>query len=78
MGDSLDRDGYLVEIDEELSQAVGINGTVFFDPIPAGSYMVSLTDVAQNCVAQPPNLTSVTVIRDALTELLFSVACAVP
>ncbi len=78
MGDMLDLDGYIVEIDEDLSLAVGINGTVTFDPIIPGTYMVSLTDVAQNCMAQPPNLTSVTVIRDAQIELLFSVTCVIP
>jgi hypothetical protein len=74
----LDPDGYLVGIDEELSQAVGSNETVTFDALPVGGYMVSLTDVADFCVAQPPNPASVTVIRDATTELLFSVTCTVP
>jgi hypothetical protein len=78
MGDMLDPDGYIVAIDEDLSQAVGVNGAVEFTSLLPGQYDVSLSEVAQNCEVAAPNPQSVTVIRDIVSEALFSVRCAVP
>lgn len=76
-GEMLDPDGYTVAIDEDRSDTVGANGMVEFDPLLAGSYEVFLTDFAENCVVTTPNPASATVIKDAVSEILFSVTCTV-
>ena len=75
MGVMLDPDGYLVVIDEERSQLVGINETVAFDPVPTGFYEISLSEVAENCEVAAPNLRPLTVSANVLSELTFNVTC---
>lgn len=78
MGVMLDSNGYLVVIDEELSQPVGVNETVEFSRLAVGFYEISLTGVAPNCEVAEPNLRPITVSRDVMKTVLFSVTCSTP
>ena len=78
VGEMLDPDGYLMLIDEDLSQPVGVNATIQFNAVPAGFYEGQLTEVAENCEVTAPNPRPITVVRNAESEILFNVTCTVP
>ena len=73
-GVMLDRDGYMLMIDEGRSQPIAINGSLLLSNQFAGPLDVELTDVAPNCdVAENP--LSITVIASTTVLGLFTVTC---
>ena len=74
-GSSLDPDGYTVAVDGGAGQAIGINGSVTFTNLAAGSHSVALTDVAANCTVSGANPQTVTVPAGGSVTAPFSVSC---
>jgi len=72
-------DEYLVTLTGERPLSITPNGSAAFDELPEGTYVVHLFSLADNCaVSGSPNSRSVRVIRGAVVEISFSVACSVP
>src|SRR5439155_1108864 len=74
-GSSLDPDGYTVAVDGGAGRAIGINGSVTFTSLAAGSHSVALTDVAANCTVSGANPQTVTVPAGGSVTAPFSVSC---
>src|SRR5437879_2850746 len=74
-GSSLDPDGYTVAVGGGAGQAIGINGSVTFTNLAAGSHSVALTDVAANCTVSGANPQTVTVPAGGSVTAPFSVSC---
>jgi hypothetical protein len=77
-GSGLDPDGYTVTVDGGASQAIGINGSVTFDNLTAGSHSVEITGVAANCSVSGPNPRTVSVPAGGTANTAFSVTCTAP
>ena len=72
-------DEYLVTLNGERPLSITPNGSAVYDEVPEGAYVVHLFSLADNCaVSGSPNSRSVRVIRGAVIEISFSVACSVP
>ena len=72
-------DEYLVTLNGERPLSVAPNGSASSDEVPEGTYVVHLFSLADNCaVSGSPNSRSVRVIRGAVIEVSFSVACHIP
>ena len=76
-GDTLDPDGYSVEIDG-TSTAVGINDTVTIGDLAAGTYAVTLSDIADNCSLSDTTAMSVTLAGGDTANVDFGVTCTAP
>jgi hypothetical protein len=76
-GDDIDIDGYRVVLDGVRSQPIGVNGTVSFTGLTAGSHTVELSDIAGNCSPTGPNPRTVTLPPDAGTTLSMTITCIV-
>ena len=75
-GSNLDPNGYQLLFNEEDSQAIGTNGTVTMT-VAAGSYQVTLVDVATNCAVDGmSNPRSFSVTGGSSTDVAFAVVCA--
>jgi hypothetical protein len=74
-GEDPDPNGYLVTVDETQSQTVGINSSVTFSPLQAGSHRVQLDDVAINCTVAGDNPRTVDVPANGTSQTIFSVSC---
>ena len=75
-GASLDPDGYTVAVDGGTGQALGINGSVTFSNLSAGSHAVALTGVAANCTVSGANPQTVNVPGGGTATAAFAVSCA--
>jgi hypothetical protein len=73
-GFNIDPDGYVVWVDNSLSQAVGANGVVTFN-LPAGPHEVALYGVAANCAVGGNNPRMVFPGLDMVATTTFSVGC---
>jgi hypothetical protein len=72
-------DEYLVTLNGERPLSITPNGSAVYDEVLEGTYVVHLFALADNCaVSGSPNSRSVRVIRGAVIEISFSVACSVP
>lgn len=74
-GTNPDPDGYMIRLDESLSEFVPSNGTVVFSPIPAISYNVVLSGVEPNCTVQGGTTRFVRVPRGGEAYEAFVVEC---
>jgi hypothetical protein len=76
-GSAIDPDGYTVRIAggtrDEL-QSIGTNATITVSNLDAGTYVLSLEDVAANCTVANNDRT-ITVAVDATTRETFNVQC---
>ncbi|HUP52785.1 MAG TPA: hypothetical protein VM198_09935 [Longimicrobiales bacterium] len=76
-GENQDVDGYLVIIDESLSERVAVNASVTFSPLLPGDYQVTLSEVAGNCAIQGTGPTQdFTVAGGGTTHVVFTVSCS--
>jgi hypothetical protein len=73
-GSDLDPTGYLVSIDGNPGQPLGLNHTVSIAGLPAGAHTVSLLDVTPNCTV-PDNPRTVSVPSGGQVDLAFTVSC---
>ena len=72
-------DEYLVTLNGDQPLGVAPNGVASYEAVPEGTYVVHLFSLADNCaVSGSPNSRSVRMIRGAVIEVSFSVACSVP
>ena len=72
-------DEYLVTLNGERPLSIAPNGSAAYDEVAEGEYVVHLFSLADNCaVSGSPNSRSVRMIRGAVIEVSFSVACSVP
>jgi Tol biopolymer transport system component len=74
-GSDLDPDGYTVLLAGESGQAVGVDGTVSFSDVEAGSRQITLDGVAANCSVTGDNPVTVTVVAGQTVQATFAVAC---
>lgn len=74
-GEDRDGDGYIAALDCGCFENVGINGVATMTDVEAGSHMVLLTGIADNCEVQGANPRWVTVGAYETVELTFSVVC---
>ena len=74
-GSNLDPDGYTVTVDGTQSQPVGINASVTFSSLPAGTHSVAVGGVASNCTVTTANPQSVSVPSGGTATTTFSVSC---
>ncbi len=76
-GDSLDADGYTVTLGA-LSDSIGINDTITFDSVPAGTSFAVLSGIAPNCTAAAGDSISVTLAGGDTVTAAFAVTCTAP
>jgi hypothetical protein len=75
-GPGTDDDGYAVKVDDGPEQPVGLNGSVVFTGLAAGTHNVTLDGVAANCTVEGENPRAVEVpVGDPVT-VDFRVSCA--
>ena len=65
-------------VDGGPGQAIGINSSVTFTNLAAGSHRVALTNVASNCTVSGSNPQTVTVPSGGTVSTTFSVSCTAP
>jgi Tol biopolymer transport system component len=74
-GSDLDPDGYTVLLAGGSGQAVGVDGTVSFSDVEAGSRQITLDGVAANCSVTGDNPVTVTVVAGQTVQAAFAVTC---
>jgi hypothetical protein len=74
-GDMPDPDGYSVTLDQGTPQPIGSNDLLTLGGLPAGDHTMTLTGIAQNCVAGGDNPRTVAVTPGAAVETTFAVVC---
>jgi len=74
-GVDLDPDGYTVEVNGSISQAIGLDETVTINNVPAGDQLAELTGLANNCSVVGDNPRTVTVPVGAAVQADFDVEC---
>jgi len=77
-GSSLDPDGYSVAVDGGTAQPLGINGSVTFTGLGAGTHSVVLSGVAANCTVSGGTSHTVTVPAGGTATTTFTVSCVTP
>jgi glucose/arabinose dehydrogenase len=70
--------GYTVAVDGGPGQAIGVNGSVTFSNLPAGSHGVVLGGVAANCSVSGGTSRTVTVPSGGTSSTAFPVTCVTP
>jgi WD40-like Beta Propeller Repeat len=76
-GSDLDADGYTIVTGPALSSAAGVNDTVVFPALDAGTHVVRLSGVAENCTL-PTNPDTVVVPAGDTAHAAFQVTCWPP
>src|SRR6266496_3249609 len=77
-GSTLDPDGYTVTVDGSNPQAIGINASLSYTNLAAGSHSVTLSGVAANCTVSGANPQTVSVPAGGTATTTFSVSCTTP
>jgi hypothetical protein len=78
-GDDPQTDEYLLTLDGARQLSVAPNGSTIYDGVPAGTHVVHLFALADNCaVGDSTSLRSVQVRSGDITEISFDVVCAPP
>jgi hypothetical protein len=75
-GVDVDPDGYTVTLNTTTSQAIATNGTADFKALDAGSYVVQLTGLADNCTLSGSDSQTVPVDAGSVSRVSFDVSCA--
>jgi hypothetical protein len=72
-------DKFLVSLDGAQFLSVAPNGSARFERLSAGTYVVHLSSLADNCaVSGTPNHFSVTLDEDEVVQVAFAVVCSAP
>jgi hypothetical protein len=74
-GPDQDPSGYSIAIDDQASQAIGVNQTVSVAELGAGVHTLQLSGLAFNCTLSGTNPRSVTVTAGGVADATFSVTC---
>jgi Tol biopolymer transport system component len=77
-GDSLDPDGYAVQVDDTGQGPIGPNDSLPIGGVAPGDHQVTLSGVAANCSVGGDNPRSVTVTAGGEDSVTFAVSCARP
>ncbi len=77
-GGTPDPDGYTVSVTGGGSQSIGINGSVTFSGLAAGSHTVTLGGIASNCTVSGGTSQTVNVPTGGTGTASFSVSCPTP
>jgi hypothetical protein len=77
-GSNIDPDGYTVAVDGGGGQAIGVNGSLTFSSLAAGTHTVALGGVAANCSVGGSSSQTVTVPAGGSTSASFAVTCQAP
>ncbi len=75
VGDTLDPDGYPLNLDGATSGTMEVNDVVTFSDLAVGSHSVELSDVAVNCRVEASNPQTVTVDAGPPAHAVFPVIC---
>src|SRR2546425_850521 len=75
-GSDPDPDGYTVIVDGTSNQPIGINGSVTFSGVSAGSHTVALSGVAPNCSVTGADPQTMTVPSGGTVTAAFTVNCS--
>jgi len=70
--------GYTVTVDETTRQAIGINSSLTFANLAAGTHTVELSGVASNCTVSGGTSRIVTVPSGGTATVSYSVGCITP
>jgi len=77
-GSNLDTDGYTLTLDGGTTRSIGVNGSVTFSGLSAGSHTVAISGVASNCSVSGGTSRTVSVPAGGTASTSFSVSCAAP
>src|SRR5437588_6054051 len=77
-GSNLDTDGYTLTLDGGTTRSIGVNGSVTFSSVSAGSHTVVLSGVAGNCTVSGGTSRTVSVPAGGTASTSFAVSCAAP
>ena len=70
---------YLITLNGRRTLSIAPNGSAEFDEVPAGTHVVHLFSLADNCaVSGSPNSRAVLVLGGGVIEVRFSVVCGLP
>jgi hypothetical protein len=75
-GESLDIDGYGVQLDREVSRVIAMNGTLTFSSVLPGAHTLTFFGVADNCQVQGETVRTVNVSVGTTAEVEFAVVCS--
>src|SRR2546423_2140159 len=75
-GSNLDADGYTLTLDGGATRSIGVNGSVTFSGLSAGSHTVVLSGVAGNCTVSGGTSRTVNVPAGGTASTSFAVSCA--
>jgi Tol biopolymer transport system component len=75
-GRDADPDGYRVVVDGDTGTAVSVNGKVVLDGIRVGEHLVSLGDVADNCIVGEDVPVRVVIAQGTAASVTLDVTCA--
>ncbi len=71
-----DADGYIVQMDADSPQQIGVQATVQTPNLVPGAHSVQLAGLASNCTVSGDNPRSVTVSAGETAQVSFEVTCA--
>lgn len=75
-GEDMDQNGYLVSVNSSQGQVIGLGDTLYVAALEPGSYVVSLSGMAENCtVPEDDNPQTAEVVAADTTEVLFDITC---
>jgi hypothetical protein len=75
-GEDMDQNGYLVSVNSSQGQPIGLGDTLYVAALEPGSYVVSLTGMAENCsVPEDENPQTADVVAADTAEVLFDITC---
>ena len=77
-GDSLDPNGYQVELDDSGQGPIGLNDTLSIQGVPPGDRVITLRDVASNCDVDGNNPKHLTMSPGEVDTVSFRVQCQAP
>jgi Tol biopolymer transport system component len=75
-GEDIDLDGYELTVSGTDARAVGPNQTLLVRDVPAGTRVVALSGVAENCTVAGGPVREVSVASGSSTSVTFAVTCA--
>ncbi len=75
-GEDIDADGYILHLAGLPDRTVTVNGSEPAQLTPEGTHAVSLSGLDPNCVANPANPTSVSIVKGDSATLALAVTCA--
>ncbi len=80
VGDSLDPNGYQINIQGVGNQSIQVNDTLAYDKLKVGSYDVGISDIASNCYLDEtiPNPMTVNVTENNTARASFELYCMNP